>query len=173
MITCENCHHEELSGALFCSECGAQLVVMEKSSTPSFGNSQSQSLENAGIGAKLDPNNGQFADGTEAAISLFMIDKGQIVPLVGGTEFSVGRADEGQPILPDLDLSAFEAYSSGVSRLHASLKIINQQLFITDLGSSNGTRVNGQKIQPHHDFPVNHGDIVALGKLRFQVIVRR
>ena len=26
MIICPNCKHQELDGALFCSECGAQLV---------------------------------------------------------------------------------------------------------------------------------------------------
>ncbi len=42
-----------------------------------------------------------------------------------------------------------------------------------DLGSSNGTRVNGQKIVPHVDYPVKHGDIIALGKLKIQLIIHK
>ncbi len=75
--------------------------------------------------------------------------------------------------MPDVDLSPYEAYTQGVSRLHSCLKIINQRVVITDLGSSNGTRVNGQKIMPHIDYPLNHGDVIALGKLKVQVLIRR
>jgi len=85
----------------------------------------------------------------------------------------MGRVAEGQPILPDVDLSPYEAYSQGVSRLHAALKVINQRVVIMDLGSSNGTRVNGQKIVPNVDYPLNHGDMIALGKLKIQVLIRR
>jgi pSer/pThr/pTyr-binding forkhead associated (FHA) protein len=48
---------------------------------------------------------------------------------------------------------------------------VNKDVVVTDLGSSNGTRVNGQKIVPHVDYPINHGDIIALGKLKIQVII--
>jgi len=78
---------------------------------------------------------------------------------------------EGQPILPDVDLSPFDAFSLGVSRLHAAIRIVNREVVVTDLGSSNGTRVNGQKIVPHVDYPINHGDIIAVGKLKIQVII--
>jgi len=86
-------------------------------------------------------------------------------------EFTLGRTVEGQPILPDVDLSPFDAFSLGVSRLHAAIRIVNSEVVVTDLGSSNGTRVNGQKIVPHVDYPINHGDIIAIGKLKIQVII--
>jgi pSer/pThr/pTyr-binding forkhead associated (FHA) protein len=53
------------------------------------------------------------------------------------------------------------------------LKLNNQRIFITDLGSSNGTRVNGQKIMPNVDYPLNHGDVIALGKFKIQVLIRK
>jgi pSer/pThr/pTyr-binding forkhead associated (FHA) protein len=70
-------------------------------------------------------------------------------------------------------LTAFEAYAQGVSRLHASIKIINESVVIMDLGSSNGTRINGQKIVPHIEYPINHGDVIALGRLKIQALMRR
>lgn len=42
-----------------------------------------------------------------------------------------------------------------------------------DLGSSNGTRINGQKIVPHVEYTINHGDLVVLGKLKVQVLLIR
>jgi pSer/pThr/pTyr-binding forkhead associated (FHA) protein len=101
------------------------------------------------------------------------MESGQILSLPSQSDFTVGRSTEGQPILPDVDLTNFDAFSQGVSRLHAALRVANQKLFVIDLGSSNGTRVNGQKILPHIEYPLNHGDILALGKLKIQILFRK
>jgi pSer/pThr/pTyr-binding forkhead associated (FHA) protein len=85
----------------------------------------------------------------------------------------LGRLSEGQPIMPDIDLTPYQAYASGVSRLHAVVKRdANNRALVMDLGSSNGTYVNGRRINPHVEEPLNHGDIVALGKLKIQVLLR-
>jgi pSer/pThr/pTyr-binding forkhead associated (FHA) protein len=114
-----------------------------------------------------------LAPGEDTIISLHLVGSGQVLHLAGRTEFTLGRVAEGQPILPDVDLSVYDAYSQGVSRLHAALKFVNERVAITDLGSANGTRVNGQKIMPHIDYPLNHGDMIALGKLKIQVLIRK
>jgi pSer/pThr/pTyr-binding forkhead associated (FHA) protein len=82
----------------------------------------------------------------------------------------LGRVTEGQPIMPDVDLTPYNAYANGVSRLHAVLKREGENAIIVDLGSSNGTYVNGNRIIPHADHAVNHGDLIYLGKLKFQVL---
>jgi pSer/pThr/pTyr-binding forkhead associated (FHA) protein len=43
---------------------------------------------------------------------------------------------------------------------------------VMDLGSSNGTYLNGRRINPHVEESLSHGDIVALGKLKIQVLLR-
>jgi len=43
---------------------------------------------------------------------------------------------------------------------------------VMDLGSSNGTYINGRRINPHVEESLGHGDIVALGKLKIQVLLR-
>lgn len=175
MILCPNCQHQELPGALFCSECGAQLVS-EEALTQSFNHTQSDMLNTnilKSIGFDSIPPETHIIEDREAAISLRFVDSEKLINLSGRQEFSLGRTAEGQPILPDVDLSEYEAYSQGVSRLHASIKVGAQKISIMDLGSSNGTRVNGQKIVPHVDYPLKNGDIIALGKLRFQLIVHQ
>jgi pSer/pThr/pTyr-binding forkhead associated (FHA) protein len=172
MILCPNCHHQEVAGALFCSECGAQLVSTDRISTQTINRNTSEILVPS-LDNPVPPNNASQASSLDAVVSLYLVDSGQIIHLAGRTEFTLGRVAEGQPILPDVDFSPFEAYAQGVSRLHTSLKIINQRVMITDLGSSNGTRVNGQKIMPHIDYPLNHGDVVALGKLKIQILIRK
>lgn len=170
IIICPNCQHRELSGALFCSECGAQLIDVEIHSTSSIYRSQSDPLSPAVQNIKGP---GDTPSGSpEASVTLHLVEQGQFIPLAGRTEYTLGRVAEGQPILPDVDLSPYEAYAQGVSRLHAAVKNINQRILIVDLGSSNGTRVNGQKITPNVDFPLNHGDLIALGKLKMQILIR-
>jgi pSer/pThr/pTyr-binding forkhead associated (FHA) protein len=170
MIICPNCHNKEMDGALFCSECGAQLVVEEFSNTHSFINGE---LDTDILSQAIDED--QLADAApvsgDVALSLFLVDSKKVIPLTGRTEYTLGRIAEGQPILPDVDLSSYDAYTHGVSRLHAAVKMYNQRVVVVDLGSSNGTRVNGQKIVPNIDYPLNNGDIIALGKLRIQVLL--
>jgi pSer/pThr/pTyr-binding forkhead associated (FHA) protein len=173
MIICPNCQHEEMPGSLFCNECGAQLVIPE---TPTTQNIQRIPTDLLSVRLKPEVSLPQKQSATMfviADVSLHLVDSGEMVRLAGQTEFTIGRTAEGQPILPDVDLSRFEAYAQGVSRLHASIKIFNQRVVITDLGSSNGTRVNGQKIVPHVDYPLNHGDMIALGKFTIQILIKK
>lgn len=172
MILCPNCQHKELPGALFCSECGTQLVSLDILNTKSIQKTPSEGLSlPADIPEMLQRKIG--SKGTEISISLHIVESGQVLHLSERTEFTLGRTIEGQPILPDIDLSPFDAFTLGVSRLHAALKIVNGEVVVTDLGSSNGTRINGQKIVPHVDYPLNHGDVIALGKLKIQVLINR
>jgi hypothetical protein len=161
-----------MTGALFCTECGARLVVTEAPTTHHIERNQTGLLIFQGrqTSPPVPVTPTTVAD---ALVSLHLIESGMILHLTGQNEFTLGRVAEGQPILPDVDLSPYEGYAQGVSRLHAALKTNNNRVFITDLGSSNGTRVNGQKIMPNVDYPLNHGDVVALGKFKIQVLVRK
>lgn len=172
MILCPNCHNQELNGALFCSECGARLVVAEAPTTHGIERNQTGMLSpHTRPPFPPDVSSGNGAE--EMVVSLHLIESGMILHLTGQNEFTLGRAADGQPILPDVDLSPYEAYAQGVSRLHSALKLNNQRVFITDLGASNGTRVNGQKIIPNIDYPINHGDVIALGKFKIQILIRK
>ena len=104
-------------------------------------------------------------------ISLHLIESGQILPLADRTEFTLGRSAEGQPIVPDVDLSSYNAYANGVSRLHAAIKLVNNRTVVVDLGSSNGTFLNGVRLSPYIETPVSHGDLIYLGKLKIQVLI--
>lgn len=62
----------------------------------------------------------------------------------------IGRGDQANLRLPDV----------GISRRHARLDFDGSQLVLTDLGSTNGTTVNGQRINA---VALNPGDMVQLG----------
>ena len=105
------------------------------------------------------------------AIALHVIETGQILALENSQEFTLGRVDGAAR--PDLDLSPYNALKQGVSRLHACVRIDDEQkVTLIDLGSTNGSWVNGIKVEPHIPVILNNGDVVALGKLVLQALIR-
>jgi pSer/pThr/pTyr-binding forkhead associated (FHA) protein len=107
-----------------------------------------------------------------ALIGLRIITTSEIISLIGRDNFTLGRSIEGQAILPDVDLSRFDAYDFGLSRMHAEISLTEDKIRIIDLESANGTIVNGKRILPNQAEPIEHGDIIQLGRLRLQVISR-
>ena len=167
MIICTNCQHKNVAGAMFCAECGAQLDGVETLITQAITDEQIAAELNKKA-ARQDP----VSTPVNSWISLHLMDSGKILPLASRNEFTLGRLSEGQRIMPDIDLTPYQAYASGVSRLHAVVKRDADRVLVMDLGSSNGTYINGRRINPHVEESLNHGDIIALGKLKIQVLLR-
>ena len=169
MIVCSNCKGTNLDGAMFCSECGSQLVGKDTLITQNISTKQ---FEKNREGSKPKSDSYQPFDGSDAWGSLHLLDTGQVLPLSTKNEFTMGRISEGQPIMPDIDLSPYQAYAAGVSRLHAVIKRDGGRIIFIDLGSANGTYINGKRLTPNVEQVLNHGDIVALGKLKLQILLK-
>lgn len=72
----------------------------------------------------------------------------------------IGRLSEKRGVFPEIDLTLDEA----VSHRHALLNISPEgQLTVRDIGSSNGTMLNGAELKPLEDIPLNAGDTLTLG----------
>ena len=78
-----------------------------------------------------------------------MSSDGRAYPLSIGSTV-IGRGDQANLRLPDV----------GISRRHARLDFDGSQVVLTDLGSTNGTMVNGQRVSA---VALNGGDVVQLG----------
>lgn len=74
---------------------------------------------------------------------------GRTYPLQMGSTV-IGRGDQANLRLPDV----------GISRRHARLDFDGNQVVLTDLGSTNGTMVNGQRVSA---VALSPGDMVQLG----------
>jgi pSer/pThr/pTyr-binding forkhead associated (FHA) protein len=168
MINCPSCHNQEYVGALFCSKCGAQLTYQSKSPTETVQYPEPGEL----TGAPPETRTISSTPGSMARVSVKIIETGQLIPLEGSEEFTIGRVSGTQPILPDIDLTPFKAYQGGVSRLHAILRTAGGDVTISDLGSANGTHVNGVRIPAYELVTLSNGDILALGKFQMEVIIR-
>ena len=81
-------------------------------------------------------------------------------------EVLLGRSDPIDQIEPDVDLSFCGGFEQGVSRRHAIITVDANGYVLEDLGSTNGTVVNREKLSP--GMPVNlvEGDVIHLGKMK-------
>jgi pSer/pThr/pTyr-binding forkhead associated (FHA) protein len=53
-----------------------------------------------------------------------------------------------------------------VSRRHALITYENETLFLTDLNSTNGTRINGFQLTPGRSYRLRDGDELEFGRIR-------
>jgi molybdenum cofactor synthesis domain-containing protein len=90
------------------------------------------------------------------------------VPLIK-EEVSIGRLDPASGSFPDVDLTAYDAEKKGVSRRHAKITKRGGEVFIADLGSINGTFLNGKKLSPYVFQTLKSGDKLQLSTLELQV----
>lgn len=169
MIICPNCKNENLDGSMFCINCGSQLARADSLVTQNIQTKYPKEMPST---EKIYAPMPQHTFNNTWA-SLHLIDSGQILPLNDRSEFTLGRVSDAQPIMPDIDLTPYQAYSCGVSRLHAVLKREGKRAFLMDLGSSNGTFLNGKRLQPHVEHLLNHSDIFSLGKLKIQILLKK
>jgi pSer/pThr/pTyr-binding forkhead associated (FHA) protein len=104
------------------------------------------------------------------SVALRVVGSTVSIPLVGQQDYILGRAEGTQAILPDIDLNRFGAHERGVSRLHCHLKFQNDHMVVVDLGSANGTYLNGTRLTPDHAVPVSENDTLTLGSMKVRVI---
>ncbi len=102
---------------------------------------------------------------------LLMI-RGMIERIVLTDDLSIvlGRSDLNARFDPDIDLTTYGAVDRGVSRAHARLHLSEGHLFITDLGSTNGTFVSGKRLEPDKAQVLRKGEEILLGRLPVQVL---
>jgi len=83
----------------------------------------------------------------------------------------VGRSDNHRD--PDIDLTELAGAQHGISRWHAVFTFDDAQLFVEDLNSTNGTRINGYRLDSGRAYRLRNGDELELGRLRLIVQVVR
>jgi hypothetical protein len=70
---------------------------------------------------------------------------------------------------PRVDIKIVQGKEFGMSRQHARLTRLGGLVYITDLGSVNGTFLNGHQLPPRFSRLLHDGDDVLLGRLKVRV----
>ena len=93
------------------------------------------------------------------SLLLYLRDGVKVVPLVSTRALVIGR-------LPPADVTIRD---SSLSRQHACVELIDGQVWIEDLGSTNGTFVDGQRLEPDAEREVGAEGELKAGELAIEV----
>lgn len=92
--------------------------------------------------------------GNSSIIDRIYIDK---------TLFTVGRSKESSNLTIE---------EKSISKQHAIIKKVNSDYFIIDKNSSNGTYVNGNRLQPESQYKLGNGDVITFAKQAYEFFDR-
>ena len=158
-IRCNRCGNYAPPSAIRCPHCGeALLTLITPITIPVLRRPLTMPGDNHGYR--------QFP--TDARAILQLLPSGICLPVEVKTPLILGREDGGSTD-EILDLTEFNATKHGVSRHHAMLQRRDEHLLVTDLGSTNGTHLNGSLILPHQEHIIAHGDKLILGTLHLLI----
>ncbi|MEO1288917.1 MAG: FHA domain-containing protein [Chloroflexota bacterium] len=105
------------------------------------------------------------------AILFYVEDHEEPVIFVGKDKIIVGREDAMGRITPEFETTRFNGSANGISRMHAKIVREGDQYLIQDLGSTNGTRLNGNKLVPYQYVPLHDGAILQFGRLMVSAFI--
>jgi len=146
-MLCETCGTDNPSGSIQCQSCGRALV--SAGTTVNFPLRQNES---GSAGSPTAP--------AQSGAHL-MVVKGshseQEIQLVG-TETVMGRDPESSIFLNDVT----------VSRKHAEISMLKDRFTIKDLGSLNGTYLNGERVD---EAELKSGDELWIGKYKMIFVI--
>lgn len=163
MRICRTCQYNNREGMLFCEDCGESLLEVE------YAIGSTRPIDEEAFIALTAPSWGTTHFKAGASIVLHIRDVDQPLTLVPGQQMLLGRNDPGSARNPDLDLTHYGALEKGVSRHHAIINRSEDTLTLVDMGSSNGTYLNGQRLIPQQPRVLRDGDEIRLGKLTLHI----
>jgi pSer/pThr/pTyr-binding forkhead associated (FHA) protein len=163
MLLCPYCTETNLEGTLFCEECGTPLLGDDISNASP---TRTRQLSKLAIGSQsVAPVIGGTTTLDADSILVLLIENQHRIKLEQQAEIVLGRTDEKTHIYPDVDLTSYAAIENGVSRTHAAIRRTDSGVTLVDLGSANGTYLNGKAIKAYQPHILRDGDELRFGKL--------
>ncbi len=157
-VNCPHCGKTNQRHEVFCYSCGQLLEPVKGAyDTRVLGEATSTPLDSEHFG-------------TDSVLVLRVrgsTENYETRPQNSDHEIIIGRSSKGSVLAPDIDLTNKQASDLGVSRLHLSIRFDKEHeaILVSDLGSANGSYINGQRMMAKEVRVLRHGDELRLGKL--------
>jgi hypothetical protein len=155
MQICPHCGTENLEGMIYCQSCGVALGAVSLST---------RQLEDEDY-----PQGGTDKLGAENVLILQLEDDAMPIVVQIRDEIILGRVTEQGDNVTYINLTPYGADEVGVSRRHARLLRDHKSVYLMDLKSTNGTRLNGEPLSPSVERQLRDGDEIMLGRLRLYI----
>jgi len=171
-MQCTVCPITHVPNSVFCSECGVYLLQGRELGTKPLDMTQLKWLGESRSPRASEPSRRDTRPLTiRPCIASRAGNSNQTRDLLVSLAKPVrlGRLDPGQDIYPDIDLTDDLAQEHGVSRVHACIFRRGQDVAVEDMGSTNGTLLNGNRLAPYLPERLKDGDRLQLGKLMIEI----
>ena len=176
MQKCANCGHQNRPGVVFCENCGASLIGKLPLDTKSLESTSKEEKEQLGVDSSILTDvkiQGKATFNQNDRLRLDIEGSPEPIEFEPKVETIFGRRDPATGAMPDIDLTPFAGYRMGVSRRHAAIRKGDENtLDMWDLGSSNGTFLNGQRLSAHRPYRLHDGDELRLGQMIIRVFFK-
>lgn len=157
--TCENCHKTNSETATYCFSCGHILPAGFKAiATQSLTDSKS-------LQPQIRWGTAYFGD--QSLMRIHVRHSGKLIETQFRTECVFGRTVG--DVVVDVDLTPHGGIDMGVSRQHVKLLRQSATIMVQDMGSANGTFLNGEKLIPHQMRVLRNEDELCLGRLVLRI----
>jgi hypothetical protein len=159
LLSCPACKQPYQPDEVICSHCGTSLIRN--------GQTGYLSLPIEPLEPGREPRGDAFIN-RQRPISLHVKTHMLMLPPV--ESLIIGRySDSTSDAQPDVDLDPLGAKEAGVSRRHIQITHRKDMVYVSDLGSSNGTWLNGHRLFAHTARLLRSGDELRLGTLKITV----
>lgn len=167
MVKCSFCGVTHVPNTLFCKECGAYLLT--DNTTPS-----TDPLGTDELGWTGDKGKTEAAEGApeSRSIHLKICDSDRVIEIPLTATIVLGRIDPSNNVFPEIDLSQESGVEQGISRRHAQIIKKGELVMVEDMGSLNGTFINGRRLAAYYPEVLHHGDQLQLGKLLIDIALQ-
>jgi hypothetical protein len=179
MVQCPKCRIMHVANTVFCAECGIYLpegkeLRTEPIDADQIGWGRNGAPLPAADTAPLSPEQRSIrlrisAFASPASRPERRSRKPRELEIALIRPIRLGRMDPQEGVYPEIDLTDDSAKPCGVSREHACIFRRGDTLEVEDLGSTNGTLLNGSRLMPYRPMSLNDGDRLQLGNLLIEV----
>ncbi|MEO1290770.1 MAG: FHA domain-containing protein [Chloroflexota bacterium] len=159
-MKCKECGHDNREGILLCENCGSDIydILVGEAATKQIARGSTRELR-----LEEPP--------SSRPLMLYVADGSAPLSIERVNNQIIGRADPAklEDMDVNIDLTPFNAQHHGVSRRHAQLDAHEQPPILVDLGSYNGTYINGERIETGIPKSLESGDEIQVGRLKMRV----
>lgn len=106
---------------------------------------------------------------TVVPLHIKILPTGRQIQLPPKAEVDIGRLDAAHDILPDVDLTSDGGLEGGVSRRHCKIHQRDSNYLVEDVGSANGTFLNGSRLTPYLPHVLKDRDRLQVGHIKLRV----
>jgi pSer/pThr/pTyr-binding forkhead associated (FHA) protein len=167
MVKCPFCGTTHIANTVFCNDCGNYLLEDSQRKTDPLEKEEMEYSEKVGDESGTDTS--PLEDPQGVALRLKIGESGREIEVKLSKDVNLGRVDPSSTVFPEIDLTNDEDAMKSVSRRHARIFIRENAVKLEDLGSINGTQLNGRKLDPYMPEILNDGDVLRLGKVSIEV----